>query len=256
MKKYLFPAVILLVIVALASCGGKGSGKKSTAQEADTTTVPDTGYTGIKQYKSGQYMISEITFRNGVRHGLMKSFYQGGQVRTTFWYENGLKQDSARWYFPEGQLFRTTPFKNDTVDGIQKQFYRTGIIRAKIGYSKGLRTTFFQEFSSKGKLIGGYPEIIVTTTDEYKSKGTFRIDLSLSDKSEAVKFYRGEFLEGRFDTTQCKPIITVKGKAGLVLKKTGTIGTGPVSVIADIRTSLGNHYLTSKKIEIPYNDLK
>jgi hypothetical protein len=29
-----------------------------------------------------------------------------------------------------------------------------------------------------------------------------------------------------------------------------------VSVIAEIGTSLGNKYLTSKKIELPYNDLK
>ncbi len=254
MKKLSLSLFVLLVLLAVTGCTGKGPGKKGAASAE--TSVPDTGFTGIKQFMSGQYIVSEVTFKNGVRHGLMKSFYQGGQVRTTFWYENGLKQDSARWYFPEGQLFRTTPFKNDTVDGIQKQFYRTGVVRARIGFSKGMRTTFFQEFSSSGKLIGGYPEILVNITDDYSSKGIYRIGLELSDFSTKVKFYKGDFVYGRFDTTNVKPIVTVKGKAGLVLKKSGVAGPGSVSVIAEIGTSLGNKYLTSKKIELPYNDLK
>lgn len=255
MKRLSYSLLVLLVLLAVTGCTGKGPGKKGTAV-ADTLSVPDTGFTGIKQFMSGQYKVSEVTFKNGVRHGLMKSFYQGGQVRTTFWYENGLKQDSARWYFPEGQLFRTTPFKNDTVDGIQKQFYRTGVVRAKIGYSKGMRTTFFQEFEPNGKLIRGYPEILVNIKDEYNSKGIYEIGLELSDYSTKVKFYEGDFIDSRFDTIQCKHIKTVKGKASLVLKKSGMPGPGSVSVIAEIGTSLGNKYLTSKKIELPYNDLK
>ena len=55
---------------------------------------------------SGKYLVKEVTFKNGVREGLMKSFYQTGEVRQTFWYENGLREDSSRWYYQEGQLFR------------------------------------------------------------------------------------------------------------------------------------------------------
>ncbi len=255
MKKLSFSLLALLVLLAVTGCTGKGRGKKGAA-DANAITVPDTGYTGIKQFMSGQYIVSEVTFKNGVRDGLMKSFYQGGQVRTTFWYENGLKQDSARWYDLDGKLFRTTPFKNDTVDGIQKQFYKTGKVRAKIGYSKGMRTTFFQEFAQNGKLVGNYPEILVNIKDEYKTKGIYSIGLELSDFSQKVKFYKGDFIDGRFDTLQYKHILTVKGKAGLVLKKSGVPGPGSVSVIAEIGTPLGNKYLTSKKIELPYNDLK
>ena len=255
MKRLSFSLLVLLVILAMTGCIGK-SGKKGAETGADTTAVPDTGFTGIKQFMSGQYIVSEVTFKNGVRHGLMKSFYQGGQVRTTFWYENGLKQDSARWYYPEGQLFRTTPFKNDTVDGMQKQFYRTGVVRAKIGYSKGFRTPFIQEYGSNGKPVTSYPDILVNITDEYKTKGLYRIGLELSDFSTKVKFYRGDFINGRFDTTQVQHINTVKGKASLVLKKSGVPGPEAVSVIAEILTPLGNKYLKNKKIELPYNDLK
>jgi hypothetical protein len=257
MKKLLYPLFVLSLVAAIG-CTGKGPGKKESKTAADTSTVADTGRTGIVQYMSGQYKVSEVTFKNGVRDGLMKSFYQTGQVRTTWWYENGLRQDSARFYYVEGQLFRTTPYKNDTVDGIQKQFYRKGTIRAKIGWSKGMRTPFFQEFGSNGKLMGGYPELVGKINDEYSSKGSYTINLELSDKSESEKtlFYRGGFTDGRFDTTMCKLLVTNKGKSVLVLKKSGTPGPGSVSVIASILTPLGNRYLTSKKFDLPYNDLK
>jgi hypothetical protein len=256
MKRMSISFLVILALLAIAGCTGKGSGKKEAPAVTDTITVHDTGFTGIKQFMSGHYKVSEVTFKNGVRDGLMKTFYIGGQIRTTFWYVNGLKEDSARWYYQTGELFRTTPFRHDTVDGIQKQFYRTGVIRAKIGYNRGMRTPYIQEYASNGKIIGGYPDIVVKTTDEYRTKGTLRIELSLSDNSNKVKFYKGEFTEGRFDTTLVKPIVTVKGRAGLVLRKSSTPGPGFLSVIAEIGTPLGNKYLTSKKIELPYNDLK
>jgi len=248
--------LFLLAILTIAGCSGKGSAKKNTKTENDTVLVPDTGYTGIKQYTSGQRVIKEVTFKNGVRHGLMKSFYQGGQLYQTFWYKNGLREDSVTWYYLEGQIFRSTPYKHDTVDGIQKQYYRNGKLKARIGYSKGLRTPYFEEYYTDGKRVKGYPEIATSIRDEYSSKGLYNIGLELSDKSTKVKFYQGEFTDNRFDTAACKKIITVKGKGTLTLKKTGTPGKDYVGVIAEIVTDFGNRYLTYKKIALPYNDLK
>jgi hypothetical protein len=250
--KIILHFLFITILIAAIGCTGKGPGRKDLKAEADSVSAHDT----IKRFMSGRYVVSEVTFRNGVRHGLMKTFYQGGQLRTTFWYENGLKEDSARWYYEQGQLFRTTPFKHDTVDGIQKQFYRTGKIRAKIGWSKGMRTPFMQEFDANSKLMGGYPEIVVNVTDQYVSNGKYRIDLELSDKSKNVMFYMGDFTDGRFDTIRCKLLTKDIGTAEIVLKKSGTPGPNYVSVIASIRTPLLNRYLRSKKIELPYNDLK
>ena len=186
----------------------------------------------------------------------MRSFYQGGQQYQTFWYENGLREDSVRWYYPEGQLFRSSPYKHDTLDGIQKQYFRNGKLKAKIGFTKGLRNPLLEEYTLQGNLVRGYPQIVVSITDDYKTRGTYRIGLELSDKSTKVKFYRGEFTDNRFDTTRCKTINTAGGKGTLILKKTGTATSVYVGVIAEIITGYGNKYLDYKKIELPYNDLK
>ena len=246
----------LIIILFLTGCGGSESVKKGNRTEKDSISVPDTGFTGIMQYKSGDRVVKEATLKNGVRHGQMKSFYRTGQLYQEFWYKNGLREDTVIWYYIEGQVFRTTPYKHDTIDGIQKQFYRTGDLKAKIGYKKGLRTPFFEEYTKEGRLVKGYPQIVAVITDEYSTKGIYKIGLELSDKSKKVTFYKGEFTDNRFDTVACKKLKTIEGKALLELKKTGTQSQNYVGVIGEILTPFGNRYLSYKRIDLPYNDLK
>lgn len=247
---------MLLIILLISGCSGRGTSKKESAVESDTISVPDTGYTGIKQFFSGQRIIKEVTFENGIRQGEMKSFYPGGQLYQTFWYENGLREDSARWYYTEGQVFRSTPYKHDTIDGIQIQYYRTGRVKAKIKYIKGLRAPFLEEFLQDGKLVKGYPDIAFTFTDNYNTTGRFRINLELTDNSTKVKFYRGDFVNGVFDTTKCIKINSPNGKGFIDLRKSGSPQPEYLGVIGEIVTGFGNKYLTYKKIDLPYKDLK
>jgi hypothetical protein len=256
MKTFYISILFLLTITLLPGCNGKKAPQKEAVAVIDTVTVPDTGYTGIKQYMSGKYLIKEVTFKNGVREGLMKSFYQTGEVRHTYWYENGLREDSSIWFYQEGQKFRVTPFKKDTVDGIQKQYYRTGRLKAKLGFSRGLRTTFFQEFTPEGKLVTGYPSLVVNITDNYKTQGIYKVDLELSDKSQNVRYWRGDFSNGLFDTAHCEKLKSIKGIATLNLKKTTAKASGYVGVIAEVLTNFGNNYLVYKKIDLPYKDVK
>jgi hypothetical protein len=255
MKIFSQSLFLIIVFSLIAGCSGKNSANKGKLAVNDSITVPDTGFTGIRQYMSDRLLVKEVTFKNGVRQGLMKSFYQTGEVRQTFSYKNGLREDSSIWYFLEGQKFRATPYKRDTIDGVQVQYYRTGRVRAKLGYSKGMRTTFFQEFTPEGKIVGGYPTIIANTKDDYKSQGIFKVMLSLSDKSTGVRYWRGDMSNGVFDTTLCKRIKSLKGIGSLELKKSQSHKSAYVGIIAEILTKFGNNYLEYKKVELPYNDL-
>ena len=255
MRALFVPVAVIALLLHIAGCTGKGGEKKDHSLN-DTISVPDTGYTGIKQYMSGDRIIKEVTFENGVRQGVMKSFYLDGRVRQTFWYENGLREDSAKWYYEDGKVFRSTPYKNDTIDGIQKQYYKNGRLKANMEYKKGYRTLLFEEYTPAGKLVGGYPELVVNIHDEYKTSGTYRISLSRSDKSPKVRFYRGDLTNDVYDTTKVTNIKTVNGVGNLTLKKSGSKQPDQVGVIAEILTNFGNNLLVYKKIDLPYNDLK
>jgi len=256
MKIFTSSFLTILILLMASGCSGKGRSGKGAVSETDTITVPDTGYTGIKQYYSANRLFSEVTFKNGIRHGEMKTYYPGGQLYQTFWYENGLREDSASWHYLEGQVFRLTPYKHDTIDGIQKQFYRTGKIKARIGYARGFRTPLLEEFSQTGARVGGYPGIAFSFTDNYSTTGRFRISLELTDKGTKVNFYRGEFTAGVFDSTKCVRLRTTDGKAVIDLRKTDSSQNDYIGVVGEILTPFGNRYLTYKKLELPYKDLK
>jgi antitoxin component YwqK of YwqJK toxin-antitoxin module len=256
MKAINYLILIILIICITAGCTGKGPGSRKAVAEADTVTVPDTGYTGIRQYFSKELLVKEVTFKNGVRHGEMKTYYMDGKLYQTFWYENGLREDSARWYYTDGKVFRSTPYKNDTIHGIQKQYYRNGRTKAKMEYNKGLRTLFFEEYAQNGALVKNYPEIVFTIRDDYNSRGVVRVNLELSNKATRVKFYTGEFYNGVFDTSKCILLPTNNGKAYVDLKKTGTPQKEYIGIIAQILTSFSNNYLAYKRIDLPYKDLK
>ena len=255
MRALFVPVAVIALLLHLTGCTGKGGENKDHSLN-DSISVPDTGYTGIKQYMSGDILIKEVTFENGVRQGVMKSFYLDGRVRQTFWYKDDLREDSAKWYYEDGKVFRSTPYKHDTIDGIQKQYYKNGRLKANIEYKKGYRTLLFEEYTPDGKLVGGYPELAVKIRDEYKTNGTYRISLSRSDKSPKVRFYRGDLTNGVYDTTKVTNIKTVNGVGSLALKKSGSKQSDNVGVIAEILTGFGNNLLVYKKIDLPYNDLK
>lgn len=248
--------IIMLAAILFAGSCGRSTTTAGKTPENDSVNIPDTGYTGIKQFTSGKYLVSEVNFVNGVREGLTKTFYPSGRLQRTFLYEKGLRQDSSCWYYEEGQLFRTTPFRNDTMEGIQKQYYRTGELKAEMGYKKGLRTDFFREFTREGNLVKDYPEIIVKKEDKYKTAGQYNIILELSDKKVNVNWLRGGFTNGGLDTANLVKIRKTGNTGYLNLKKSGTATQPSVKIIAEILTNFGNRKLVEKKIDLPYNDLK
>jgi hypothetical protein len=253
MRSFSGITVIFILVMAFFACNSNNKSlNRRDLNEADTIdNTPDS----IVKYFSSQRLLKEVSFKNGVRNGLTKTYYPGGQLYQTFWYRHDLREDSSGWYYLEGQLYRSTPYVHDTIQGIQRQYYRNGNKKARIGFDKGLRTEFFEEFTADGKLVSNYPELTVSVTDEYKTRGSYTITLNMSDNSKNAKFYKGEFIEGRYDTTKYTPIKTVDGIGKLVLKKTGATGNNYVGVIGSFLTNFQNRKLVYKKIELPYNDL-
>ena len=100
---------LIFLLLLFAGCSGKGTVKNDQQSMNDTVTVADTGYTGIKQYMSGQNMVKEVTFKNGVREGLMKSFYQDGQFATDILVREWTKGRFSKMVLPGGP---TLPFNS------------------------------------------------------------------------------------------------------------------------------------------------
>jgi hypothetical protein len=257
-KNFMQNLFTAIFIILLTGCGGNRSENKISQNVIDTlASVPDTGFTGIRQYFSREKLVKEVTFKNGIRQGLMKTFYADGRLRQTFTYKNGVIEDTARWYYTDGVfVFRETLYKNDTMNGDQTQYYRTGQVRAKMSYINGVRTPDLVEYLENGKMVTTYPELIYKIKDEYQSSGLYKINLELSVKTITAKFYRGEFTNGVFDTLKVKEIPVKSGIGYLELKKSNETNSGKVGVIVSFLTGFGNRKFIYKSIDLPYSDLK
>ncbi|MFN8210343.1 MAG: hypothetical protein U0T33_05175 [Bacteroidales bacterium] len=254
MKKYISP--IFLSAIMFISCSHGSGTRQAEVAQADTQTVADTGYTGIRRYFSGRFLVNEVTLINGIREGKQTTFYPSGKPRQVFMYKKGLKEDTATWFYEEGQVFRKTPFRHDSMDGIQIQYYRTGELRARLKFINGSRMSDLEEFTKEGNKITSYPSITEQITDNYKTNGVYNIVLRLDKPGVPVTFYRGDLTpEGLFMPAQLKKIGGSETEAILKLRKGQTVTGNSLTIIAEISTALGNKHIEVKKISLPYNDL-
>jgi hypothetical protein len=256
MKNLISAILIVTIFISLEGCLNKSGPKKNGETEADTSTVADTGFTGIKQYFSKNFLSYEAEFKNGVRQGLMKTYYPSGKLRQTFWYENGLREDTAIWFHEDGAIFRKTAFRRDSMNGMQIQYYKSGKVRAKLEYVDGLRKPYLEEFKEDGRKITDYPAVVIKTNDELSVNGTYKINLELNKKDIKVTFYRGDYIDGLFVPKKLTKVNTTETTGQIVLVKGAADGPDYVGVIAEINTSMGNKLLVYNKVTLPYRNLK
>ncbi|MFN8239866.1 MAG: hypothetical protein U0X39_03835 [Bacteroidales bacterium] len=255
MIRNIFLALIFISAAVFSGCAGKGQKNEAASAEEQANSAPDTGFTGIKKFYSKDQLTYEATFKNGIRDGLMTTYYPSGKVRQTFQYTNGLREDTAIWYFEDGRIFRKTPFRGDSINGTQIQYYGSGRVRAKLEYVNGLRKPTLEEWDKDGGKITTYPDVVVKVNDQYAQAGVYTISLGVSKEKVKVNFYRGEFTDGLFAPKKLKKINTTDFTGSLQLTKSGKTQPSYVGIIAEISTALGNKLLVYKKVDLPYNDL-
>ena len=254
MKQFL-TYLITVASFLLLSCSNGGGNTKGTASEKKSNQS-DTGYTGIEVYKRDGVVMKEVNYKNGIKDGLTKVYYNAATVREEIPYVNGKKNGISKWYYEDRNLFRTTPYENDTINGEQMQYYKNGKIRARIKYVDGKRVPAIDEYQNDGTKIVNYPKLVYRINDNYSEKGTIKILVELSDHSEEAKFYRGEYVNGLVDLNDCTPLLQTATTGYVDLKKTAGASTDSVHVICGYLTPLGNRYYMHIAIPVPYKDLK
>jgi len=77
----------------------------------------------------------EITYKNGKKNGLRRSYQQEEIVNEYF--INDIKQGLSKTYYISGKLKKETPFENGLENGIEREYDTTGLIISLIEYRTG-----------------------------------------------------------------------------------------------------------------------
>lgn len=251
--KQITALTIFIIMILASACGGapgqEGSGKKKMGH------VPDTGYTGVKNYIKDNLKLKEVYYKNGVREGITRTFYKGGALEQEIPYSADKKNGEAKWYYPDGKLFRTTPYLNDTIHGDQVQYYKSGRVKARIRYAAGKRLPGIEEYMMSGEKVTSYPELRYRINDRYEERGLYKIFLEFSDMAENEKFYRGDYVNGLVDLDSLTLLLQTATTGYLDLQKTQGHQADSVVVVASYLTQFGNRLYYRLAIPLPYKDL-
>jgi len=237
-------------LAALAGCGGDTAKLSGTGDDGVSQK-----FTGVRPFYKDNRLEKEVTYVNGRRNGITKTYYPSGNLKQTFNFIDGRKNDLATWYYEDGKVFRTTPYKNDTIHGIQIQYYRSGRIKAEMSYVEGHRLPDLKEYfdNNKQKIIKA--NIVISTRDEYAENGIYKIFAELDNKNLGVIFFKGDFTDGAFNRNNLTKI-TTSGGIGYLELSVGPVGNnGYVGIIAEYTTDYGNKNYIYKKLTIPYKDV-
>jgi hypothetical protein len=173
-----FLIVFFLISLLLNACN---SGDKPGRPRKEKTSVQ-------KVYSRSGMLVSEITMRDGVRHGPTTNYYQSGKVQSVINFENGKQQGESVWYYEDGKPYQVTQYINDKIEGIQKKYYKSGRILAEVPFYNGEQLIGIKEYTETGELITDYPEIIFEKPVKTSTSGQFIIKMHLSDNSMGVVF--------------------------------------------------------------------
>lgn len=253
MKKILNLLLLTAIVVSVA-CTGNTPHEKGE-QAGKERHKGDTGYTGIKNYFSGEYKVKDVEFKNGIKDGVTHTYYKGGIVKNEILYKNNVKNGDSKWYYPDGKLFRVTPYLNDTINGSQIQYYKSGKVKAKIDYVDGRRVPVLSEYDIYGIKVTDYPKITYRVVDNYKTNGVYKIFIEMSDLSENVKYYKGDYVNGLVDLSACTPLLQNATTGYLDLKKGTANAADSIPFIAGYLTTYGNRLYYRIAVPVPYKDL-
>jgi len=114
----------------------------------------DNGYWFTDYYISGAIQMEGLSLEqnNEVYHGLVKWYYENGNVFQEVNYKNGVLFGDRKVYFENGTLKNETAYKNGKMDGGWKEYFENGKMKESGSFEKGEKEGLWKMFYENGKI--------------------------------------------------------------------------------------------------------
>lgn len=232
-----------LLTFLLISCGD--SSERYVGIEPEQIKIKN--FNGERKIYTPEGKLRTIAeYKNGKVDGRVRKFYDDGKIYMDAKYENGFKNGKCTYYYTNGKPYTVTDYINGYKDGIEKTYYEEGGLMAESRFRKNITQPGLQEYKKDGTPILVKTTIIVKEVNHLRLDGTFRLQMSLSDKSVTPRFYVME----KANPEKRQKINVSNGVGTLVLNLNSTSFLMKKLIIeAEYKTFRGN----LMKIQRPYN---
>ena len=226
--------VFLFIMLLL----GLGCSKESQKSEGELQGLH-------KYYFPDGSLYLEINYKDSLPHGLSKRYYKTGQLLEEAEYRNGIQHGVTKMYHENGKLSSIIPYDSGRIHGIKKKYRKDGTPAYEAPYYYDQPCVGLTELFLSGRPVDNYPKIVITPKDDLLRSNMFTVEISLSNKSKSVEFYRGELTDGKYIGPSAQEIYMKDGIGKLFyVLPPGAFQMETLRIIAKVKTDLNNYYIT------------
>lgn len=182
-------------------------------------------------YPDGKHIMSEGTYKDGLRDGIWKYYELTGVVSSEENYKAGAKEGPAKSFYSNGKKETELTYKNNLLDGYYKGFYRNGKTSIEGYYVNDQKEGYWYRYYPNGKVSDVYYYLNgeeYGIYEDYSALGYKRLTSNLKAglfneetiydttgkayTTCSLKFATGDFTQKHLNG---KPYVKVKMKGGL-----------------------------------------
>ncbi len=110
-------------------------------------------YTEYKDYYENGQLHFERTITNEYkRHGLSKTYYRNGQIKSEANYVDGRIEGINKTYYANGVVASEINYVHNRVNGVAKKYHKNGILQEEFHYVNGLLNGYSKQYYDDGSL--------------------------------------------------------------------------------------------------------
>ncbi len=121
---------------------------------------------GETQFKNGKFHgvliynftdtgkpMMEVSYKNGMRHGISKMYFETGELMSVSSHKDGLTHGTVEQYTETGVLWYRGEYKNGKLHGVQRTYLETGELFNEVPFKNGLLDGIPKTYNPEGSLI-------------------------------------------------------------------------------------------------------
>lgn len=196
----------------------------------------------ITKRKDGS-LYSKINYKNGIKHGVSKSFTKKGKLHLEIEYENGLKNGDSKLFYETGNVRRKTAYVNDKKDGPRISYFTNGKISSTISYKEDMPASDLKEYLKSGAEVSSYPELKYKIIDQLDNLGKYTVKFYFTKDNNRADFFIGKLVEGKYFHEYSVEKIPESNYEGILVFEpyVGEFMMKKIPVVGRVKTKRGNY---------------
>lgn len=177
---------------------GEKNGRQVYMKANGDTTKVETYKNGLlhgvrKSYYKDSKIYKEASYANGILDGTFKTYNKEGLVIEELNYKAGEKNGSCKYYYDDGVLLKTENWEMGVKNGEFKMFYYQGHVQTLETYKKGVKYGKFEEYypNQKPKRLAVYEKDELIEEHLFDELGnetySFGAPISSGDEDDAIR---------------------------------------------------------------------